>query len=389
MPLAESNRPLPGASRIPSIDLLRGIAIVLMAIDHVRVYSGIPAGGHEYAVFFTRWVTNFCAPAFAFLAGTGIFFYAHSGRPRKEVVRYLLLRGLLLVLLELTIVRFCWTFNFDYAHFTLAGILWMLGWCMVGMAALTYLPPVAVGVAGIAIIAGQSLFALAPGWLPSSLQGSFGYAWEFVYPSGHSWPPGVVILYVLVPWIGVMAAGYGIGPLFRLDPAKRRRIFLWTGLSALTLYLVIGSVMAIRQPGSGTTLPFFLRLLSQRKYPASPLFLLMTLGPLLLALPGAERAKGRLSDVLSTFGSVPLFFYLLHIPIIHLGCIMINFLRVGSGGAQWYATAPDVWMPPEDRWPLWLLYLEWAMDIVFLYFLCRWFATYKKAHRENRWLRFL
>jgi hypothetical protein len=184
--------------------------MVLMAIDHVRVYSGIPPGGPDYGIFFTRWVTNFCAPAFAFLAGTGIFFYARNGRTRAALVRYLLLRGLLLVILELTLVRFCWTFNFDYAQFTLAGILWMLGWCMIGMAALTALPTAAVGIIGIAVVVLQPLFASVPGLLPASAQKSFGYFWEFIYPSGLSWPSGVVILYVLAglaSWRWGMASG--------------------------------------------------------------------------------------------------------------------------------------------------------------------------------------
>jgi uncharacterized membrane protein len=378
---------IPGSQRFVSVDLLRGIVMVLMAIDHVRVYSGIPAGGTDYGIFFTRWVTNFCAPAFVFLAGTGIFLYANSGRTRKVVVRYLLLRGFLLVLLELTVIRFSWTFNLDYAHFTLAGIIWMLGWCMIGMAALTAFPPIVAGIIGIAIVAGQFLFAAVPGLLPPSAQQSFGYFWEFIYPSGLPWPRGVVILYVVVPWIGVMAMGYGIGPLFRMDPARRRRICLWIGGSAITLYLLIGSILAMHQPAA--RLPFLLRLLSQRKYPASPLFLLMTLGPLMAALPWAEQARGRLVRILLVFGRVPLFFYLLHIPTIHIGCMMINYLRTGHTGSSWYATAPDVWMPPERRWPLYLLYIEWTCDIIFLYFLCRWYARYKNAHPEKRWLKFL
>lgn len=385
---ADAVAPSRASTRILSVDLLRGIVMALMAIDHVRVYSGIPPGGPGYGVFFTRWVTNFCAPAFAFLAGTGIFFYARSGRTRTALVRYLLLRGLLLVILELTLVRFCWTFNVDYAQFTLAGILWMLGWCMIGMAALTALPTAAVGIIGIAVVVLQPLFAYVPGLLPVSAQKPFGYFWEFIYPSGLSGPQGIVILYVLVPWIGVMAMGYGIGPLFRLDPAKRRRICLWVGLAAIALYLVIGSVIAAR-PASGSRLPFLLRLLNQRKYPASPLFLLMTLGPLVLLLPWAEKAKGRLTAILITFGRVPFFFYLLHIPTIHIGCMLINYFRDGITGSGWYATAPDVWLPPEKRWPLYLLYVEWACDLIFLYFVCRWYARYKHAHPEKRWLSYL
>jgi uncharacterized membrane protein len=381
--------PPPSATRISSVDLLRGIVMVLMAIDHVRVYSGLPAGGTEYGIFFTRWVTNFCAPAFAFLAGSGIFFYAQSGRTRQDLVRYLLLRGFLLILLELTLIRFCWTFNFHYAEFTLAGIIWMLGCCLIGMAALTALPPPAVGLIGIAIVLFQPLFAMVPGLLPQTWQKPFGYFWEFIYPSGLQAPPGVVVLYVFVPWIGVMAMGYGIGPLFRMDPAKRRGIFHWIGLSAIALYLVIGAVYTARQPARTPSIPFVLRLLSQRKYPASPLFLLMTLGPVLLALPWAERATGRLTRIFLTFGRVPFFFYLLHIPIIHLVATLIDYIREGTFGTKWYGTAPDVYVPPENRWPLWLLYAEWAVVIVFLYFMCRWFANYKNAHPEIRWLKFL
>jgi uncharacterized membrane protein len=389
MPHTDSNHSF-SAARISSIDLLRGMVMVLMAIDHVRVYSGIPPGGPDYGIFFTRWVTNFCAPAFVFLAGTGIFLYAGSGRTRGELVRYLVVRGLSLVLLELTFIRFCWTFNFDYAKFTLAGIIWMLGWCMVGMAVLTALRPAVVGIIGIAIVSFQSLFGLVPGLLPPSWQKPVGYFWEFIYPSGLDWPPGIVILYVLVPWIGVMAIGYGIGPLFRLDVARRRKICLWIGLTAIAVYLVIGCILTARQPGSGGShLPFLLRLLNQRKYPASQLFLLMTLGPLVALLPWAERQKGRFSRLLITFGRVPLFFYLLHIPTIHIGCMIINYLRDGSFGSQWYATAPDVFVPPEHRWPLYLLYVEWACDILFLYYLCRWYANYKNAHPEKRWLKFL
>lgn len=387
-PLSPTNRPL-STTRIASIDLLRGIVMVLMAIDHVRVYSGLPAGGTDYGIFFTRWITNFCAPGFAFLAGSGIFLYAQSGRTRHDLVRYLLLRGFLLILLELTLIRFCWTFNFHYSEFTLAGIIWMLGCCMIGMAALTALPPPAVGAIGIAIVLFQPLFALVPGLLPQAWQKPFGYFWEFIYPSGLQAPPGFVVLYVFVPWIGVMAMGYGIGPLFRTDPARRRRIFRWIGLSAIALFLVIGVVYTVRQPARTPPLPFILRLLSQRKYPASPLFLLMTLGPVLWALPWAERAKGRLSRILLTFGRVPFFFYLLHIPVIHLAATLTDYVREGTFGSPWYGTAPDVYVPPEDRWPLWLLYAEWAAVIVFLYFLCRWFASYKNAHPEKRWVKFL
>jgi uncharacterized membrane protein len=257
------------------------------------------------------------------------------------------------------------------------------------MAALTALSSPAVGIIGIAIILLQPLFALVPDLLPQTWQKPFGYFWAFIYPSGLTAPPGIVVLYVFVPWIGVMAMGYGIGPLFRPEAAKRRRIFRWIGLSAVAVYLVVGMIYTLRQPPHDPPVPFLLRLLNQRKYPASPLFLLMTLGPLICALPWAERVKGGLARILQTFGRVPFFFYLLHIPIIHLGAMLIDYFREGTFGAQWYGTAPGVYIPPEQRWPLWLLYGEWAVVILLLYYLCRWFAGYKNTHPEKRWLTFL
>lgn len=419
--------------RIESIDLVRGIVMVLMAIDHVRVYSGVPAGGPEYGVFFTRWVTHFCAPAFVFLAGTSAFLYGRKGTSalpgeskgvgvlpkgvsessRSELSRYLVVRGLLLVVLELTVIRFCWTFNFNYAEFTLAGIIWMLGWCMVLMAGLVRLKPGTVGIIGVAIVAFQQVFALLPGLLPAAAQRVFGYFWEFVYPSGLKGPPGVTILYVLVPWIGVMAMGYSFGQVLLMDARRRRRICLWVGLSAIALFLIAGSILAWR-PAPDSKLPFLLRLLNQRKYPASPLFLLMTLGPLVAALPWAEAAgasgrgasgtgasgrgasakgaSGRMSplaDALRVFGRVPMFFYLLHIPLIHAGALLINIIREGSTGQGWYATAPYVFIPPDQRWSLGLLYAEWAGAVVLLYFLCRWYDRYKSKHRGSAWLKYL
>src|SRR5580704_215285 len=138
-------------SRIQSIDMVRGAVMVLMAIDHVRVYSGLPAGGSTAAIFFTRWVTHFCAPAFAFLAGTSAFLYGRKVGDTRALARYLVTRGFLLVVLELTVIRFAWTFNFDYAHFLLAGVIWMLGWCMVLLAGLVWLPAKAVGIIGLGI----------------------------------------------------------------------------------------------------------------------------------------------------------------------------------------------------------------------------------------------
>lgn len=171
--------PYTGRGRINSIDMLRGIVMVLMAIDHVRVYSGIPSWEPTYGVFFTRWVTNFCAPAFVFLAGTSAFVYGEKIKNKKTLARFLIGRGLLLVVLELTLIRFFWTFNFNFANFTLAGIIWMLGWCMVIMAALIPMKPSTIGVTGLIIVAGRRglriyrNFSRSPGNHQLVISGSF------------------------------------------------------------------------------------------------------------------------------------------------------------------------------------------------------------------------
>jgi uncharacterized membrane protein len=381
--------PYTGRGRINSIDILRGIVMVLMAIDHVRVYSGIPSWEPTYGVFFTRWVTNFCAPAFVFLAGTSAFVYAEKIKNKKTLARFLIGRGLLLVVLELTLIRFFWTFNFNFANFTLAGIIWMLGWCMVIMAALIPMKPPTIGVTGLIIVAGQEGFAYLPKLFPVAWQPSIGHFWEFFYPSGLQAMPGFTVLYVLIPWIGVMAAGYGFGRVFFMEPQKRKKICIYLGVSAIALFLIIASIIAFNQKNGNEDSPFIFKLLGQRKYPASVLFLLMTLGPLITAIPFAEKMKGIAGKVFSTFGRVPLFYYILHILVIHLGSLLLNYFREGTLSPGWYDRAPFVELDPQHRWSLGLLYFEFICDVVFLYWLCSMYAKYKEAHPNQSWLKYL
>jgi uncharacterized membrane protein len=377
-------------SRIASIDIVRGAVMALMAIDHVRVYAGVPAGGPTTGVFLTRWVTHFCAPAFVFFAGTGIFLYWSRARDAASVRRYVVTRGLLLVLLELTVIRFCWTFNVDYGQFVLAGVIWMIGWCMVLMAAFAGRRPAIVGWTGVAIVALQQVFGLMPHALPASAQRHAGWIWEFFYPAGYdAWPPPVAILYVIAPWFGVMAAGYGFGAILLRDAPERRRMCLRIGLTMTALFVVYAIVtsVALHRQGSNDS-PLLFRVLNPPKYPVSQPFLLMTLGPAIALLPFLERARGRVADALVTFGRVPMFYYLLHIPAIHIAAIVVNVLRGAGYHADWYATAPFASVPPDARWTLPLLYLTWAVVVALLYFPCRWFDRIK-AERRNAWLRYL
>ncbi len=377
--------------RFSSIDIVRGAVMVLMAIDHVRVYSGVPAGGPSPGVFFTRWVTHFCAPAFVFLAGTAAFLHGRKLGDTGALARFLVTRGLLLVLLELTIIRFSWTFHLGYSNFMLAGVIWMLGWCMVLLAALVWLPTWVIGTFGVLVIIGQNAFAGVPQVLPTSLRP----AWEMIYAGGSEEPfrfwsgaPPVTVLYTIVPWIGVIAAGYAFGMIVLRPPEERRRLFLWIGLSATALFLILGGLSVWLTPASDGAPPALFRLLNQQKYPASQLFLLMTLGPMMLGLAVAERARGGIAAALEIFGRVPFFYYLLHIPLIHLTALVVWWLRDAGVNGSHFATAPYVSIPPPARWSLWLLYLVFAIDVVILYAACRWFAGVK-ARSQSPWLRYL
>jgi len=373
--------------RLNSLDIARGLVCVLMAIDHVRVYSGVPAGGPTAGVFFTRWVTHVVAPAFCFLAGTGAFLYGRKVGSMRALSRFLLTRGALLVLLELTVIRFTWTFNVDYTRFVLAGVIWMLGWCMVVMSVLVRLRPATVGWTGVAIMVGQQLFGLPVRFLPESVRGAVGVVWEFIYPSGqHAWSK-MAILYVIVPWVGVMAAGYGFGLIVQRDAAERRKFCLRAGAAATLAFVVLSAISASLGPAQNGP-PFLFRMLGQQKYPPSQLFLLMTLGPLLLFLPVAERMRGWGADALATFGRVPMFYYLLHIPLIHVVALLVNVVRSGATHQEWYGTAPFTSVPPDQRWSLGLLYAVYAGVILVLYPACRWFASVKEKGGGG-WLRYV
>lgn len=377
-------------SRIQSVDFIRGLVMILMAIDHVRVYSGLPPGGPEAGIFFTRWVTHFCAPLFVFLSGTSAYFYGVKLNDKAKLAKYLLTRGVLLIVLEFTVIRFSWTFNLNYNEFVLAGVIWMIGACMVILAGLIYLRATWVGMIGLAIMIFQNLFALIPQLFPEGMRNSFGSIWEFVYSSGFEPPKGITILYVLVPWIGVMAAGYGLGKIFEQEPVKQKRTLVWIGTVATLLFIVIGSIAVLFNNGRDEDAPFIFQLLNQRKYPASQLYLLMTLGPGILAMPFVENLKGALSEAIKVFGRVPLFYYLLHIPIIHVSALLVNVMREGQSLQQWYNNAPYVWFQePGHEWSLGLLYLVFVADIILLFFLCRAYEKYKFSHPEKRWLKYI
>ncbi|HXI27134.1 MAG TPA: heparan-alpha-glucosaminide N-acetyltransferase domain-containing protein [Vicinamibacterales bacterium] len=376
------------AQRVMSLDVVRGAVMVLMAIDHVRVYSGLPAGGPTPGIFFTRWVTHFCAPAFVFLAGTGAYLAGRT-RPRRELMQYLVTRGLWLVLLELTVIRIAWTFNLDFAHYDLAGVIWMLGWCMVLLAGLVALPLAAVAAFGLAVIFAQDAVGLAAGATPDAWRASIGWMWQLLYLGGvfriGASGPAIAVLYSIVPWIGVMAVGYAFGAIVVREPAERRRLCRLIGVTATAAFVIVGGLIVLTHPAPASAPPALFRLLNQRKYPASQLFLLMTLGPTIALLPLAERAHGAAARVLAVFGRVPLFFYLLHIPAIHAAAVVVSLMREGRVNPWLFGNHPMMPPPVPDgyAWSLALLYLVFAVVVAALYAPCAWFAGVKARHRQS------
>jgi len=388
-------------SRIASIDIIRGAVMVLMAIDHVRVFSGVPAGGPTPAVFFTRWITNFCAPAFIFLAGTSVFFYA---RKRSDVSRFLFVRGAWLILLELTVLRLSWTFNLDFAHYEMAGVLWVIGWCMILMAGLAKLPLSVSAAFGAIIIAAHNLMDSHLWQLVDGLNaGKFSGLWKILYFGFYAGPlqfgsdgPNLIVLYSIVPWIGVMAVGYAFGEILTLEARRRNRICLLLGIGAIALFLVLrgfnlyGDPRPWSPPTSQHPMPALLSFLNCTKYPASLNFLLMTLGPTIALIALLDHASGPVARALTTFGRVPFFFYILHIPLIHTLALIVSKLRLGYVSPWLFANHPMGNPEPPDgyTWSLPLLYAVWAITIAILYFACRWFA-HLKSRRNDWWLKYL
>jgi uncharacterized membrane protein len=378
-------------ARISSIDIVRGAVMVLMAIDHVRVYSGLPAGGPTAGIFFTRWVTHFCAPAFIFLAGTSAFMYA---RRHPDVSRFLATRGLWLVLLELTILRVAWTFNVQFGGYNMAGVIWVIGWCMVALALLARLPLAVIGAFGVVIIAGHNVLDLVPGLGSTLGEGSLSGLWKILYLGFSAGPialgddgPQLWVLYSLVPWVGVIAAGFAFGAVLMLEPERRRRICLAIGLVSIAAFAVVRGLNLYGDPRPWRS---GLDVLNATKYPASLSFLLMTLGPTIAVMPLLDNARGAVTRWLTVFGRVPFFYYVLHIPLIHVLAIVVSRIRMGAVSGWLFASHPMAAPPPPEGyiWSLPLLYLVWAIAVVMLYGACRWYAGLK-ARRSDWWMKFV
>lgn len=372
---AEPERP----ARIASVDILRGLVMAIMALDHTRIFftdTGFnPRDVTEPALFLTRWVTHICASTFIFLAGLSAFLYGR-GKKTLDLSRFLLIRGVWLILIDVTLIKFGWRFDLDVFRMT-GGIIFAIGGSMIALAALVWLPRWAVAGLTLIIITGHNLFDT----MRADELGGASWAWHILHEPGRVYfsdQASVYVLYPLIPWIGVMAAGYLLGPVMQLEACLRQRVLFQLGVAITLGFIVLRATNFYGDPTpwmvQETWLETLLSFLNCEKYPPSLLYLMMTLGPALILLASFEHTQGSFAKFLSLFGQVPFFYYVIHIYLIHLLAVATAFVQTG-----------DLVRMPEIGFSLGGVYLVWLLVLALLYPICRWFAELKRNGRGWWW----
>lgn len=396
--------------RIYSVDLLRGIVMMIMLLDHTRDF--VHSAGFLFdptdltrttvPLFFTRWITHYCAPVFVFLSGVSIYLQRRAGKSDRELSRFLFTRGLWLIVLEFTIVRFGFAFNLDYSLFGVAQVIWVIGVSMIAMAVLIRFPVKVVGACALAMIALHNLldrFQVPPnvafaGQPPPDWWQAL---WLFLHQQGfvplYSGGPVIFVIYPLIPWVAVMAAGWVFGSIFDRGEDRRRYLF-YCGAAACVLFVVLRAINIYGDPApwkfqdtpSFTVLSF----LNTTKYPPSLLFLLMTIGPALLLLAATDRIDGEAiwQRICITFGRVPMFYYLLQWFVAHGAAVVLAII---AGRDFHYLVANPMGgeqPPPDSGFSLLTVYLVWIGGLIVLYPLCWVYSEYKRKHK-SWWLSYL
>jgi uncharacterized membrane protein len=383
----ETVAPTRARDRLPAIDRLRGLVIALMALDHVRDYfsaqhfSPTDLTQTTPALFATRWITHFCAPIFIFLAGTSARLMAERMAP-AQLRQFLWTRGLWLIFLEFTVVLFVWSFNFDYRMGLVMQVIWATGASMVVLAGLIALPIRALAAFAIVLIAGHNL--LDP--LTPDRFGAWATVWKILHVDGET-SFGVVV-YPLIPWIGVMAGGYAFGSLY-LNPALRARACVGLGIALCFTFVAVRGLNGYGDPQPWAAQPdglfTLLSFVNVTKYPPSLLYVCMTLGPGLLLLHALARGSGWFLTALQTLGRVPLFAYVMHLAILHL---LAGFTALALGFGPSVLTQLFMFFPKAWGFGLGGVYVAWFVVLALLYPLCAWFAALKRR-RHDVWLSYL
>ena len=389
--------------RVNSVDLLRGIVMAIMLLDHTREFvhrdvlnfEATDLSRTNVLLFFTRWITHFCAPVFVFLAGTGAFLQTARGKGKAELSKFLVKRGLWLVLLEFTLIKVVVWFNLNFHFALMLQVIWVIGVSMVVLAALIHLPLRLIAAGSVTVIALHNLLDVVR---VDPMQGGF---WASVWMVFHQ--PGPIFftptvyglaLYPLIPWVGVLTAGYAFGAFYQLEAERRRRILFKLGAAMLICFVLLRSVNVYGDPSrwgmQRNAIFTILSFLNVSKYPPSLLFLLLTLGVAILALPWFEGLeKRRLSRIFITFGRVPLFFYFGQWIAAHCLAILAGYLA--GQPIAWLFTDPLNRPSPNPGnlgFSLWMVYVLWFLGLLLLYPPCRWFAEVKRRRRDW-WLSYL
>ncbi len=394
---SKNSQSLIARNRIGSIDLLKGLVMIIMALDHTRDYFHNAAFHFDpldpeittAPIFFTRWITSFCAPAFSFLAGLSAFL-SGTRRTPNELSVFLLTRGIWLVFIELVIVNFGWTFNIHFNSFALM-VIWSLGISMIVLAALIHLPRKFILIFSCLLIFFHNL--LDNIHFPNSILWAIIHEFSIFKLSDNI---QLDVVYPLIPWIGIMSMGYYFGPFYdkTFDSLKRKKILNIIGFSAIGVFIVLRFTNFYGDPSPWKHYDTFMKdifsILNTSKYPPSLLFLLMTLGPSFIFLANSENLKGKIVDFFSVFGRVPFFYYILHIYLIHI--IAMGFALASGFGWQklilthWITVQPGM---NDYGYGLWVVYLVWIGVIMLLYPFCKKFAAYKLKYKEKKWLSYL
>lgn len=387
--------------RITSIDFLRGTIMIIMALDHVRdylfkdsfLYDPLDFTQTTGTIFFTRWITHFCAPIFMLLAGTSAYIMGQR-KTKKELSIFLLKRGVWLIILEMIVTNFAWNFNPAFPMFLFITI-WALGVCMIVLAGFIHLPVKAILVISLIIIFGHNLLDNV------HVQGNTlpAFGWSLLHEQGFFNWKGTQFLvgYPIVPWMAVMALGYCLGHWYGkgYNSEKRKKNLLWLGIACLAAFVVLRFINVYGDPVKWSVQKdgffTFLSFINIHKYPPSLLYLLVTLGAAFLFLSLTENLHNRFVDIISVYGRVPMFYYLIHIYLIHLIAMAASAFTPGQDWHIWILKQP-IWFTTDLKgygFSLPVSYLVWAAIVICLYPLCKRYDAYKQANKQKWWLSYL